>query len=90
MPASRNRSSKNSSIPSVQDVCARIAVILREERTAKNLSMTRVAEGAALSRQMVSYVERGLRIPTVDTLLRITRVLDIDAAEVISRASGKQ
>ncbi len=90
MPASHNRSSSKNSVPSVQDVCARIAAILREERTAKNLSMTRVAEAAALSRQMVSYVERGLRVPTVDTLLRITRVLDIDAAEVISRASGKK
>lgn len=90
MPASRNRTSSKNSIPSIQEVCARIAGILREERTAKNLSMTRVAEGAALSRQMVSYVERGLRVPTVDTLLRITRVLNIDAAEVISRASGKK
>lgn len=81
------RSSKSSNSPTVQDVCARIAAILHEERVAKNLSMTRVAEGAALSRQMVSYVEKGLRIPTVDTLLRITRVLEIDAADVISRAS---
>ena len=77
--------------PSVQEVCARVAHILKSERLAQNLSMTRVAEGASLSRQMVSYVERGLRVPTLDTLIRLTRVLEVSAAEVISRATdGKQ
>ncbi|MDQ6933606.1 MAG: helix-turn-helix transcriptional regulator [Candidatus Eremiobacteraeota bacterium] len=50
------------------------------------LSLTKVAEKGALSRQMVSYVERGLRIPSIDTLLRITRVLGIDAADVTTEA----
>lgn len=52
----------------------------------RELSLTRVAESAGLSRQMVSYVERGLRVPTLDTLLRITRVVEVDAADVITRA----
>ena len=48
--------------------------------------MTRLGEGAGLSRQMVSYVERGLRIPTLDTLVRLACVLDIDLGAVITRA----
>lgn len=72
--------------PSIDQVCSRVASILKRERMSQQLSLTRVAEKAALSRQMVSYVERGLRIPTIDTLLRITRVLGIDAADVITRA----
>lgn len=71
---------------SIEKVCAGVAAILREERIARDLSLTRVAESAGLSRQMVSYVERGLRIPTLDTLLRISRVLEVDAADVIARA----
>ena len=68
--------------------CAHVARILREERLAQNISLTELAERAALSRQMVSYVERGLRVPTLDTLLRITRALGVAAADVIARAEG--
>ena len=75
--------------PQVEDICARVAEILRSERNDQNLSLTRLAEGASLSRQAVSYIEQGRRVPTLDTLLRITRVLKLDAAEVIRRASGK-
>ena len=52
--------------------------------------MTRVAEGAALSRQMVSYVERGMRIPTLDTLGRIAGVLEIDLGAIITVAIDEQ
>lgn len=45
-----------------------------------------MAKKAGLSRRMIGYFERGLRIPSLDTLLRITRVLDLDLADVITRA----
>jgi transcriptional regulator with XRE-family HTH domain len=48
--------------------------------------MTVVAERAGLSQQMVSYVEREMRIPSLDTLLRIGYALGIDTGELISRA----
>jgi transcriptional regulator with XRE-family HTH domain len=60
--------------------------MLHHERVAQNLSLTRVAESAALSRQAVSYIEQGRRIPSLETLLRITRVLKLDLADVIRRA----
>ena len=50
--------------------------------------MTLLAERAGLSQQMVSYVEREIRIPGLDTLLRITEALDVDVAVVISQASA--
>ncbi len=60
--------------------------MLREERRAKGVSLTALAERAGLSRQMVSYVERGLRVPTLDTLLRITDALELDPAALLKRA----
>ena len=51
------------------------------------LSMSSVAERAGLSQQMVSFVERGMRKPTLDTLLRIAGVLEVDLAVLIHRAS---
>jgi transcriptional regulator with XRE-family HTH domain len=55
--------------------------------------MNVVAERAGLSQQMVSYVEREMRNPTLETLLRIANGLDIDFADVMRRAlkaAGKQ
>jgi len=48
--------------------------------------MNVVAERAGLSQQMVSYVEREMRNPTLETLLRIARAMSIDFAEVMRRA----
>jgi transcriptional regulator with XRE-family HTH domain len=68
-------------------ICSEVAKILKTERKKRQLSMTTVAAKAGLSQQMVSYVERGMRNPTLETLLRITDALDIDLAKVIIRAS---
>ena len=50
--------------------------------------MNAVAERGGLSQQMVSYVERGMRKPTIDTLLRITVALELDIGDVLQRAQG--
>jgi transcriptional regulator with XRE-family HTH domain len=48
--------------------------------------MTQVAERSGLSRQMISYIEQGMRNPTLDTLLRITIALNIDLSKLIKKA----
>jgi transcriptional regulator with XRE-family HTH domain len=48
--------------------------------------MNALAERAGLSRQMVSYIEKEERNPTVDTLLRITEVLGVQLEQIIQRA----
>jgi transcriptional regulator with XRE-family HTH domain len=67
-------------------VSAAIATHLRQARLARKLSMNAVAERGGISQQMVSYVERGIRNPTIETLLRMSVALDIDLAEVIADA----
>ena len=61
--------------------------LLREERQRRGLSMTRLAEGAGLSQGMISLVERDLRNPTLDTLLRMAEVLKVDLWRVLRQAS---
>jgi transcriptional regulator with XRE-family HTH domain len=68
-------------------ICSEVARLLKAEREKRQLSMTAVAAKAGLSQQMISYVERGRRNPTLETLLRITEALDIDLAKLIIRAS---
>ena len=48
--------------------------------------MNQVAERAGLSQQMVSYVERGMRNPTLETVLRIAAAIGIDIAAVLRQA----
>lgn len=68
-------------------ICSQVADILRAERLKQNLSMTKMAERAGLSQQMVSYVERELRNPSLDSLLRMTGALGINLADVIRQAN---
>lgn len=37
---------------------------------------------------MVSYVERGLRMPTLDTLLRMADALEINLRKIIRKAEA--
>ena len=48
--------------------------------------MNALAERAGLSRQMVSYIEKEDRNPTIDTLLRITDVLGVQLERIIQQA----
>jgi transcriptional regulator with XRE-family HTH domain len=70
-------------------VSLQVAKLLQRERERQGISMTRLAKAAGLSQQMVSYVERGLRNPTLDTLLRITQVLKIDLWRILQSASKR-
>jgi len=70
----------------IDEVSAHVARILREERVKRGLSMTTLAERAGLSQAMISFVEREMRNPSLDTLLRIACVLEIDLGSVIQRA----
>lgn len=73
-------------------IAARVARLLRQERERQGLSMSAVAERAGISQQMVSYVEREMRTPNLDTLLRICAALKLDAAELLAAAlrSGRK
>lgn len=71
-----------------ETVCAEVVRMLREKRQERRISMELLAERAGLSQSMVSLLERDLRNPTLDTLLRIADALDVDLAEVLGRAQA--
>jgi transcriptional regulator with XRE-family HTH domain len=48
--------------------------------------MTVLAQRAGLSQAMISFVEREIRNPSLDTLLRMTEVLDVNLGDIIKRA----
>jgi transcriptional regulator with XRE-family HTH domain len=59
---------------------------LRDERIRQHVSMDSLAAKSGLSQPMISYVERGMRNPMLDTLLRIAGALEVDLASLIKRA----
>jgi transcriptional regulator with XRE-family HTH domain len=67
-------------------VGARALQILIEERKRQGLSMRQLAAAAGLSQPMISYLESGMRAPSLDTFLRLCGVLEIKPSEVLKRA----
>jgi transcriptional regulator with XRE-family HTH domain len=48
--------------------------------------MHQLAQASGLSQPSISYIERGLRIPSLDTLYRIAAALDVDLSNLIKKA----
>jgi len=69
-------------------VCSAVAKLLREERERQVLSMSEVAGRAGISQQMVSYVEREMRVPTIDTLFRLAHALGLNPITLLTKASA--
>ena len=67
-------------------VCLQVIRLLQEERERRGLSKYVVAERAGLSQQMIGYVERGLRSPSLETIVRLAAGLEVDLAEIIRQA----
>ena len=70
-------------------ICVAVVRALRAERLRQGLSMERLAEKANLSKGMISLVERDLRNPTLDTILRISRALRLELGAVIRGATAE-
>ncbi len=60
--------------------------LLQEERLRRKLSKYFVAQESGLSPQMIAYVERGIRNPSLETVLRMSEAMKVDLAKIITRA----
>ena len=67
-------------------IASTVIRLLREKRESLGLSMNAVATRAGLSHTMISRVERELRKPTLDTVLRITCAMGIDLWPLIKKS----
>lgn len=48
--------------------------------------MNVIAQRSGLSHSIVSLLERDLRNPTLDTLLRIADAIEVDLGEIVAKA----
>ena len=63
--------------------------LLREERERKKLSKYVVAQRSGVSQSMLSLVERELRNPSLELVLRIADGIGADLAAIIKKAQRK-
>jgi len=61
--------------------------LLREEREGRNLSNYVVAQNSGVSESMLSLVERELRNPTMELMLRIADGIGADLPALIKKAT---
>jgi len=67
-------------------ISAEVSRLLSEERRRRGLSMNQLAAKADLSQSFISGFEANPWNPTLDSLLRIADVLELNLGEVIRQA----
>ncbi|HEX3626905.1 MAG TPA: helix-turn-helix transcriptional regulator [Verrucomicrobiae bacterium] len=67
-------------------VCAQVIKLLREERVKRGISKYALSAQCGLAQQTISYVERGLRQPSFETVLRIADGIGVSLEDVLKRA----
>ena len=60
-----------------------IGAVLMEYRNKKKMSQELLSGLAGIDRTHYSKIERGLRSPTIDTLFKIARALDVPPDEIV-------
>ncbi len=58
---------------------------LREIREAHDISQERLALEAGLDRTYISLIERGVRSPTIRTLVKVAEVLKVPPSQIVQQ-----
>jgi transcriptional regulator with XRE-family HTH domain len=59
--------------------------VLREQRNARGISQEDLALSADVDRTFVSQMERGVRQPTITTLWKLSRALEVQPSTLVAR-----
>jgi transcriptional regulator with XRE-family HTH domain len=73
----------------LEPVCGALASVIRQRRQARGLSLNRLAAMTRLSRQMLSFIETNERIPTIDTVARLSRAFGVPFSKLVAEAEGR-
>ncbi|WP_308219087.1 helix-turn-helix domain-containing protein [Kerstersia gyiorum] len=71
---------------SAQDIGVIFGEVLRRHRAQKNVSQEELAYQAGVDRTFVSRLERGIRQPTLTTLIGLGKALGVSAADLVKEA----
>jgi transcriptional regulator with XRE-family HTH domain len=69
----------------VEQISTIFGQVLREQRISRDLSQEELALAADVDRTFVSQMERGIRQPTITTLIKLAGALGIQPSTLIIR-----
>ena len=73
-----------------QALSAEVIRLLRAERERRGISKYTLSERSGLAQQTIGYVEREMRKPAFETVLRMAHGLEVDLEDFIRRARKKR
>ena len=81
----------NKALPrtALEPVCEALANVIRQRREAEGLSLNQLAAQTNLSRPMIRFIEARERIPTIDTIARISRAFGVPCSKLLAEAEGR-
>lgn len=73
-------------------LCEDLRTLITERRQALGLSLNELSKRAGLNRMAISFIERGLRVPSINTYARIAAALDVAPSQLLALAetNGKE
>ena len=66
-----------------------LGIVIKELRTHRKLSQARLATHCHLSEKYISQLERGLRRPSLTTLLKLAIILDLPPSQLLTRVDNR-
>lgn len=72
-----------------EQLCASMRRVLKEARLEAQLSLNELSKRAGLNRMAISFIEKGERVPSLDTFFRIAAALGIAPAALLEAAQGQ-
>ena len=73
----------------LDSLSAAVIRLLREERERQAISGKELARRCGLNQSTISLTDRGLRKPTLETLLRMADVLEVRLGDVLLKAEAE-
>jgi transcriptional regulator with XRE-family HTH domain len=86
MPLTNNKPLPRTAL---EPVCEALANAIRERREDSGFSLNQLATLTNLSRPMIRFIENNERIPTVDTVARISRAFGMSLSQLVIEAEKK-
>jgi transcriptional regulator with XRE-family HTH domain len=83
--------SSNKPLPrtALEPVCKALAIVIQERRKCAGLSLNQLAAQTNLSRPMIRFIEAHERIPTIDTIARISRAFNVPCSKLLAEAESR-
>jgi XRE family transcriptional regulator, regulator of sulfur utilization len=67
------------------NVCVRFGAVVRQLRESHRLSQEQLAERADLNRSYLGEIERGIAMPSLATLIKLSHALEVAPSSLLAR-----